>query len=64
MKIVAKDNFNRDLFVEEVVAENVNSVYGKQLIDAWNERHCGDYSENFLELVKDDYVPYNGYKNL
>ena len=64
MKIITKDNFSRDLFAEEVVAENVNSVYGEQLVDAWNEKHCNDYSQIFLELVEDGYVLYNGYENL
>ena len=32
MKIIKKDNFGRDLFTEQVVAENVNEVIGEQLV--------------------------------
>lgn len=62
MKIVTKDNFGRDLFVEEVVAENVNEHIGKQLVDRWNSRYWTEHSQEYLKLVPDDYKPYNGYE--
>lgn len=64
MKIVTKDNFDRGLFVETVVAENVNEYIGKQLVDQWNEKYWNDHSDYYLALVEDDYIPYNGYAEL
>jgi hypothetical protein len=64
MKIVTKDNFSRDLFTEQVVAENVNRYIGEQLVNSWNDKHWDERSDYYLELVEDDYVLYNGYANL
>lgn len=64
LKIVTKDNFGRDLFTERVVAKNVNEVIGKELVQAWNDRYWHDSSDYYLELVKDDYVLYDGYAEL
>lgn len=64
MKIITKDNFDRDLFVERVIAENVSESFGKQFVKLWNEEYWHEQSEFYLELVDDDYVPYNGYEKL
>lgn len=64
MKIVTKDNFNRDLFKERVVAENVDESFGKQLVKAWNARYWNDHSDYYLVLVEDDYELYDGYADL
>lgn len=61
MKIVTKDNFDRDLFVELIVAENVNKVYGEELVKLHNERYWKNESDSYLALVEDDYELYNGY---
>jgi hypothetical protein len=64
MKIVTKDNFGRDLFTERVVAENVNESFGKQMVNLWNDEYLHDNSDFYLELVEDDYEPYDGYAEL
>lgn len=64
MKIITKDNFDRDLFIEMVVAENVNEVMGKQLVEQWNNKYWNDNSDFYLKLVEDDYKLYNGYEDL
>lgn len=64
MKIVTKDNFCRDLFKEDIIAENVNEFIGKQMVKEWNNRHWDSHSDYYLELVNDNYVPYDGYKEL
>lgn len=64
MKIVKKSNFNLDVYREVVVAENVSEFYGKELVDAWKKEHWLGHSLDYLELVEDDYVPYDGYKEL
>lgn len=64
MKIVTKDNYCRDLFAEQVIAENVNKVIGEEMVKLWNEEFWDDGSEYYLKLVGDDYKPYNGYTEL
>jgi hypothetical protein len=64
MKIITKDNFGRDLFTEQVVAENVNEYFGKELVEQWNNKHWYDHSQYYLALVEDDYELYDGYADL
>jgi len=64
LKIITKDNYNRDYFTEQVVAENVNKVIGQQLVDEWNNKHWHETSQFYLALVEDDYEPYDGYAEL
>lgn len=64
MKIITKDNFSRDLFTEQIVAENVNEYIGRQLVKLWNERYWDEQSDYYLELVEDDYELFNGYADL
>lgn len=64
MKIITKDNFDRDLFTEKVVAENVTPYLGKQLVKQWNDYYWVSESEYYLALVEDDYIPYDGYADL
>jgi hypothetical protein len=64
MKIITKDNFGRDLFAEEVIAENVNEFYGREFVILWNSKHWNDHSDCYLALVEDDYKLYDGYAYL
>jgi|GEM_PF-3327055 len=64
MKIITKDNFDRDLFTEQVVAENVNKVIGEQLVKEWNDKYWNEHSQYYLSLVEDEYVLYDGYAEL
>ncbi|MFF2798100.1 hypothetical protein [Lysinibacillus xylanilyticus] len=64
MKIVVKDNLNRDLFTERVIAEKVDESFGEEFVKAWNDKNWSDNSEHFIALVPDDYVPYDGYAQL
>jgi hypothetical protein len=64
MKIITKDNFDRDLFTERVIAENVNELFGKELVNEWNNKYWTENSDIYLALVNDDYVLYDGYANL
>lgn len=64
MKIVTKDNFSRDLFTERIVAENINERIGKEMVKAWNDINWNDQLDFYLALVEDDYIPYDGYKEM
>ena len=64
MKIVTKDNFDRDYFTERVIAENVNPYIGKELVEEWNNKNWRSDSQYYLALVENDYVLYDGYADL
>ncbi|MCP1159307.1 MULTISPECIES: hypothetical protein [Bacillus] len=64
MKIITKDNFCRDYFTEELIAENVNQYLGEQMVKEWNDRHWDEQSSYYLALVEDDYELYDGYADL
>jgi hypothetical protein len=56
MKIIRKDNFNRDTESDKLVCENINNSYGKRLVDYMNNQMAG--FDIFYELVEDDYKLY------
>jgi hypothetical protein len=58
MKIIKKDNFDRDHIGEEIVAENVHYPQAKYLVEALNEKYSGDSSQDFFTMEDNDYVPY------
>ena len=62
MKIVTKSNFNEELYVERIVADNVDKYWGEEFVKLWNDRNWTEHSTSYLELVEDDYVPYDGYE--
>lgn len=64
LKIITKDNLDRDLFTEKIVAENVYEIIGKQLVEAWNDKYWNEHSDYYLALVADDYELYDGYADL
>jgi hypothetical protein len=64
MKIITRDNFDRDLFTEKVIAENVDEVMGKELVALWNDKNWFDHSQYYLALVDDDYKPRDGWAEL
>ena len=64
MKIITKDNFDRDLFTEKVIAENVDETMGKELVALWNDKNWFGHSEYYLALVEDDYKLYDGWAEL
>lgn len=55
MKIVGKDNYNRETVSDVLVAENVKEHYGKRIVKFLNERN----SNTYYELVEDDYKLYD-----
>jgi hypothetical protein len=55
VKIICKDNFDRDYKSDSLVCENVNKYYGKYLVDFLNEKFSGEDSEDFYILADDSY---------
>ena len=58
MKIVRKDNYNRENRSDSTIAENVPEYYGRFLVEALQERFGGEQSEDYFRLEADDFVPY------
>lgn len=57
MKIIRKDNFNRDDHSESVVAENVTEYYAKRIVKLLN-KETGPDSSDFFKVEPDNYKPY------
>lgn len=58
MKIVKKDNFDRENVSEEFIAIEVDEYIGKEIVRFLNDRLSADYSEDYFELVSNDYKLY------
>lgn len=54
MKIICVDNYNRELYNDLVIAENVHKAYGKLIVDLLNESPRTS-DEDYFKLVEDDY---------
>lgn len=58
MKIIAKDNLNRETVSDTLVCENIHHGYGVSIVDLWNNEMCKS-TDKFFVLVKDDYKLYD-----
>lgn len=55
MKIVGVDNYDREIYDDILVCENVkNKYYGNKIVDMLN-RQAENGGETFYKLVEDDY---------
>jgi hypothetical protein len=57
MKIICKDNFDRDYISERLVAENVSEYYAKIIVRLLNESEPVD-GAYFYKAESDDYKLY------
>jgi hypothetical protein len=58
MKIIKRDNFNREHIGEELVAENVPYPQAKYMVEALNEKYSGEKTSlDFFAMESNDYVP-------
>lgn len=58
VKIICKDNFDRESHSESLVAENVNEFYAQHIVIYLNERFSSDSSDEFYVAKPDDYKLY------
>jgi len=54
MKIICVDNYDRELYDDTLIAENVHNCYGEQIVSSLNDNER-DNSEGYFKLVEDDY---------
>jgi hypothetical protein len=58
MKIIGKDNFDRDEVSDVLVAVNVSETMAPIIVDALNSRSSGPQADRFYKAVPDDYKLY------
>lgn len=54
MKIVKVDNYDREIYDDVLIAENVHKGYGELIIKLLND-NPRRYDCDYFKLVKDDY---------
>lgn len=57
MKIIIKDNFDRDNVSDVLVCENINKEFGEKIVNLLNIKES-DNSPYFFKLVENDYKLY------
>ena len=60
MKIIGKDNWDRDCISDTLVAENIqDNEFATVMCDSLNAKLCtGNHSPLFFVVKPDDYKPY------
>ncbi len=62
MKIIKTDNFDRELYADELVLTGVNEYYGVMIVDMLNKKLSGDDANWFYKLVADDHKLFEGFQ--
>lgn len=57
MKLICKDNFNRETISDSIIAENVDEYWAAEIKSALNDR-LGENSPVFIDAVPEDYKLY------
>jgi len=55
MKIIIVDNFDRNVYDDYLIAENISEAWGNRIVEFLNDVYSGACSPDFFMLVKDDY---------
>jgi len=59
MKVIAKDNFDREHISECVIKENITQEEAEKICKEHNDQLCDDdYGGMFYVVKPDNYVPY------
>jgi hypothetical protein len=64
MKIIKKDNFDRESIADETIAENVEDYYAGLIVDFLSRTRASDYSDWVYKAVPDDYRLSKGMEDL
>ena len=56
MKIIAIDNYSREIYSDVLICENISKYIGKIVVDQLNSVH--NEGDSFYRLVEDDYELY------
>ena len=58
MKIIRKDNLDRDAISEVLICSDVGTYFGTEIVQYLNDKFSGDRSPDYFKLVADDYTIY------
>jgi len=58
MKIIKKDNFDRESVSDVLIAENVDVQWADMIVEALNNKLSGMYAEAFFAVKPDNYELY------
>jgi len=58
MKIINCDNFDREIYDDRLICENVNEYYAGIIVKVLNDKFGGEDSADFYKAVTDDYKLY------
>ena len=61
-QIILKSNFDKELFVEQVIATDLELSWAEKLVELWNDKYWTNDSETFLAIEDMTYVTYDGYR--
>lgn len=66
MKIISTDNFDREIYSDLLIAENIRiKEYADIMCKALNDKFCNnDYADRFYKAVEDDYKLWRGMEEL
>jgi len=57
VKIIAVDNYDREMYDDILIAENVNKGYGEKIVKLMNNDEKSD-NESCIKLVENSYTLY------
>lgn len=60
MKIVAKDNFDRENVADYLVAENVHLTYAHEIAEFLQVKYGGENASRYYKAVADDHRLWGG----
>ena len=66
MKIISTDNFDREIYSDLLIAENIRiKEYADIMCKALNDKFSNnDYADRFYKVVEDDYKLWRGMEEL
>lgn len=64
MKIIAKDNFDRENVADYLVAENVHLSYAHEIATFLQSKYGGEQASRYYTVVDDEYRLWGGMAEL
>jgi len=61
MKIILTDNFDRELYPETIICENVTEDFAEFIANSLNKKYCVGNSSFWAKVEKDDYILFSPY---
>jgi hypothetical protein len=62
MKIICVDNYDRQMYPDELICENISETIGEEVVNFLNKTRSGSNSEDFYQLVENGHKLFNPYE--